>query len=155
MCCRNGTRKRICGELEFRDNALKISPFPAKRTCQSLLICCKRPTFKSFSNIRLRRGRLRYARRPKMLLEQYGRWLDKLETTRPKLAYPLGYCANALPGKLPLWMFPVINGEYLAYEPILTLVRWISFVSCAILFPLSFRRVGRFEAVGFASAGGR
>lgn len=72
--------------------------------------------------------------RPKMLLEQYGRWLDKLETTRPKLAYPLGYCAKCFAGQIALWMFPVINGEYLAYEPILTLVRWISFVSCAILF---------------------
>ena len=72
--------------------------------------------------------------RPKMLLEQYGRWLDKLETTRPKLAYPLGYCAKGFAGQIALWMFPVINGEYLAYEPILTLVRWISFVSCAILF---------------------
>lgn len=71
---------------------------------------------------------------PKMILEKYGRWLDKLETTRQKLAYLLGYCAKCFAGQIALWMFPVMNGEALAFSPVDTVLRWISFVSCAILF---------------------
>lgn len=71
---------------------------------------------------------------PKMIFERYGRWLDELERTRPKLAYPLGYCSKCLAGQIALWLFPVLNSEILAYAPIEALARWVSFVSCAILF---------------------
>lgn len=64
--------------------------------------------------------------RPKMILEQYGRWLEKLETTRPKLAYPLGYCAKCFAGQIALWLFPIISG--------VDVFRWMSFVSATILF---------------------
>ena len=71
---------------------------------------------------------------PKMIFERYGRWLESLEVTRPKLAYPLGYCSKCLSGQIALWMFPVLNSELLAYSPVEALARWASFVSCAILF---------------------
>lgn len=72
--------------------------------------------------------------RPKMIFERYGRWLDKLEATRPKLAYPLGYCSKCLAGQIAFWMFPVLNSESLAYAPVEATARWVSFVSCTILF---------------------
>ena len=52
-------------------------------------------------------------------------------------------------------MFPVINGEYLAYEPILTLVGGFRLSPVLSFFRSPFAGLGAFEAVGFASAGGR
>ena len=68
--------------------------------------------------------------RPKMILEQYGRWLEKLETTWPKLAYPLGYCAKCFAGQIALWVFPIISGVGVFAG----FFRWMSFVSTTILF---------------------
>ena len=67
--------------------------------------------------------------RPKMMLEQYDRWLEKLETTQPKLAYPLGYCSKCFAGQIALWMFPIISGV----DVFAGFFRWISFVSVTIL----------------------
>lgn len=72
--------------------------------------------------------------RPKMILERYGRWLDRLETTRPKLAYPLGYCAKCLAGQIALWLFPIVRCEVLAFSPVEGALRWVSFVALTILF---------------------
>lgn len=71
---------------------------------------------------------------PKMLFEKYGRWLDKLEQTRPKLAYPIGYCSKCFAGQIAIWLFPVVNGEALAFSPVESVFRWVSFISGAILF---------------------
>lgn len=72
--------------------------------------------------------------RPKMILERYGRWLDRLETTRPKLAYPLGYCAKCLAGQISLWLFPIVRCEIFAFSPVEGVLRWFSFAALTILF---------------------
>jgi hypothetical protein len=71
---------------------------------------------------------------PKMILEKYGRWLDRLEATRPKLAYPIGYCSKCTAGQIALWLFPILNAERIASCPIPALAAWLSFISCSILF---------------------
>ena len=67
--------------------------------------------------------------RPKMLFESYGKWLDRMEMTRPKLAYPLGYCSKCLAGQLALWVFVFIADGC----PVLMPVRWVGFISVTIL----------------------
>lgn len=71
---------------------------------------------------------------PKMILEKYGRWLDRLEATNPKLAYPIGYCSKCTAGQIALWVFPILNSARLAYSPFPALAAWVSFVSVAVLF---------------------
>lgn len=71
--------------------------------------------------------------RPKMILEKYGRWLERLETTLPEMAYPLGYCGKCLAGQIALWMFPIWNCEAMAHAPGVGALRWLSFVSVTIL----------------------
>ena len=80
---------------------------------------------------------------PKMIFERYGRWLDRLETTRPKLAYPIGYCSKCTAGQIALWVFPILNAERVAHCPLSAVVAWVSFVSCAVL-------VAAFVSAGWA-----
>ena len=72
--------------------------------------------------------------RPKMIFEAYGKWLDRMEMTRPKLAYPLGYCSKCLAGQLALWVFVFIADGCPALMP----VRWICFVSVTIFLAAVF-----------------
>lgn len=72
--------------------------------------------------------------RPKMLFEKYGYWLDRLETTRPRIAYPIGYCAKCTGGQIGLWSFLVYRCEELAYAPGETAFR----IACAVSFTILF-----------------
>lgn len=72
--------------------------------------------------------------RPKMLLERYGYWLERLETTRPRIAYPMGYCAKCTGGQIGLWSFLIYRSEDLAYAPGETAFRIVCAISVVILF---------------------
>lgn len=79
--------------------------------------------------------------RPKMLFERYGYWLERLETTRPHIAYPMGYCAKCTGGQIGLWSFLVCLSEDLAYAPGETAFRIVCAISVVILFSALLSRV--------------
>ena len=70
---------------------------------------------------------------PKMILESYGHWVEHLETTRPRLAYPLGYCAKCTAGQITLWCFLICLSEEIAMHPVTGVCRALCAVSVTIL----------------------
>ena len=68
--------------------------------------------------------------RPKMILEWYGYWLERLEQKHRGLAYALGYCSKCLAGQIAFWSFPFICGCGIGFA----IVRWVLFVAVAIFF---------------------